>query len=395
MQLKYFSLLLLTPILLMGEFTLPNSVTQGHVEGEIKLFYSEIDKKSDEDSYATALGGYLKYSTDVNRSFYAAVRFHTSQPVGPSLNRENTALFNSEDGDQLTVNSEAYVGWRGENRILKVGNLMLKTPMMNDDTTRIVPWSYQGAAYTGTAIPHTRVQLYHISQIRSHTSADYTKESASGDIGSKGVTMISAEYDGFEGFDLQSFYYYAPELYSTFIAQADYKYVIDESSLICASAQYFKSGNGGEFAQTENKNGGDDIDLVAFRIGFDSEDLTINLNYSQNFGLSGIVKGYGGLAKVFTTSMVANGRGNYKPETWMLKSTYDLPRTEWGESEFALNLTHTRVHDSRGDDFDAVYWHFKQRFNINNSLFIRYEKLDYKSDKSDVKYFRVIASHKF
>jgi len=395
MQLKHFYFLLLTPILAIGEFTLPDALTQGVVEGEIKLFYSEIDKKSDEDSYATALGGYLKYSTDANRSFYATVRFHTSQPIGPSLNRENTALFSSETGDQLTVNSEAYIGWRSEDRVLKVGNLMLKTPMMNDDTTRIVPWSYQGAAYTGKAIPHTKVQLYHISQIRSHTSDDYNKESASGEIGSAGVTMLSVKYDGIESLALQSFYYYAPDLYSTFIAQADYKHVIDEHNMFCLSIQYFNSGNGGKYAQTENKNGGDDIDLVALRAGYDHDDFTINLNYSQNFGLSGIVKGYGGLAKVFTTSMVANGRGNYKPETWMLKSTYDLPHTEWGRSELALNLTHTRVHDSRGDDFDAIYGHFKQRFNIDTSLFIRYENIDYKSDKSEVTYFRVIAAYNF
>ena len=394
MQLKSFSFLLLSPIFLMGEFTLPDAVTQGVVKGEIKLFYSEIDKKSEEDSYATALGGYLKYSTDANRTLYGAVRFHTSQPVGPSLNREDTALFNSENGDQLTVNSEAYLGWRGENRILKVGNLMLNTPLMNDDTTRIVPWSYQGAAYTGTALPHTRVQLYHIRQIRSHTSDKYTKESASGDIGS-GITMLGIRYDGFEHFDLQSYYYYAPDLYSTFIAQADYKLVIDNDKLICASIQYFNSGNGGKYAQTENKNGGDDIDLLALRIGYDFEDFSTSLNYSQNFGLSGIVKGYGGLAKVFTTSMIANGRGNYKPKTWMLKSTYDFPVTSWGESELALNLTHTRTNDSRGDDFDALYLHFKQRFNIDTTVFVRFENLDYKSDKSDAKYFRVIASYKF
>ena len=394
MRLKYFSFLLFTPILLLGEFELPRSVTQGLVEGQIKLFYSDIDKKTDEDAYVTALGGYLKYSTDANRTFYAVVRFHTSQPVGSSLSREQTALFNSQDGDQLTVNSEAYIGWRGEKRILKVGNLMLNTPMMNDDTTRIVPWSYQGAAYIGEALPHTKVQLFHIRQIRSHTSDKYTKESASGEIGS-GITMLGIKYDGFDYFELQSYYYYAPDLYSTFITQVDYKYIINEENMFCISAQYFNSGNGGENTQTDNKNGGDDIDLVALRIGYDAEDFSMSLNYSQNFGISGIVKGYGGLAKVFTTSMVANGRGNYKPETWMLKSTYDLSRTSWGESELALNLTHTRTNDSRGDDFDAYYLHFRQRFNIDTSLFVRFENIDYKNDKSDVRYFRVIASYDF
>ena len=171
--------------------------------------------------------------------------------------------------------------------------------------------------------------------------------------------------------------------------------MLDSENLLCASIQYFNSGNGGKYAERENNNGGDDIDLIAIKVGFDSEDLMISLNYSQNFGLSGIVKGYGGLSQVFTTSMVANGRGNYKPETWMLKTSYDLLYTQWGQSELALTLTNTRVKDNRGDDFDAYYMHWRQRFNINTSLFIRYENLDYKSDKSDVSYLRVIAAYQF
>ena len=79
----------------------------------------------------------------------------------------------------------------------------------------------------------------------------------------------------------------------------------------------------------------------------------------------------------------------------MLKSTYDFPVTSWGESELALNLTHTRTNDSRGDEFDAYYLHFKQRFNIDTSLFVRFENMDYKGNKSDAKYFRVIAAYNF
>jgi hypothetical protein len=385
----------LVPISLFCESNFSTALSSGAVEGKVQLFYYNINKKTDDDAYATALGGHLKYSTDANRTFYAAVRFDTSQPVGQSLNRESTALFNNDNnGEQLTVNSQAYIGWRGKNRILRVGNLMLNTPLMNDDTTRIVPWSYQGASYVGRAIKDARVQLLHISQIRSHTSDTYKKESASGKIG-RGITMLSFEYEGFDNLELQSFYYYAPDLYSTFIAQVDYKYILGKNHMFCASMQYFKSGNGGKYAQTENKNGGDDIDLIALRVGYDSDDLSININYSQNFGISGIVKGYGGLSKVLTTSMVANGRGNYKPETWMLKSVYDLPRTSWGESELAMNLTHTRTKDSRGDSFDALYAHVKQRFNLNDTIFLRYEAIDYKNDKSSVQYLRVIATHKF
>jgi len=368
---------------------------EGAVHGQIKLFSYDIDKAFNEGAFATAVGGYLKYSTDTNRSMYGSVRFHTSQPLGYNKNTEATALFNNDkNADALTVNSEAFIGWRGEGSLLRVGNLMLDTPMMNDDTTRIVPWSFQGIAYTGEAVPDAKFQLYYMRQIRSHTSNEYKKESASGEIGD-GIFMISMKYDGFDGLNLQSYYYYAPDLYSTFIVQTDYKHIIDTDHMICIGIQYFNSGNGGKFAQTENKNGGDDIDLLSVKADFHAEDWMISLNYSQNFGMSGIVQGYGGLAKVFTTSMVANGRGNYKPETWMLKSSYALPMTDWGQSEVAVTLTNTRAKDSRGDDFDAYYLHWKHRFNIETSLFVRFENMDYKNDKSDVRYLRIIASYDF
>ena len=395
MRLYYFRLLLFSPLLLVAESGIADAFTQGALHGEIKLFSYDIDKESDEDAYATAVGGYLQYSTDTNRSLYGSVRFHTSQPVGNTKNREATALFNNDkNGDALTVNSEAFIGWRASGRILKVGNLMLNTPMMNDDRTRIVPWSYQGAAFTGEAIPNIKAQLYHITQIRSHTSDEYKKESASGKIGS-GITMFGLEYGGFEHFDLQTYYYYAPDLYSTLTLQVDYKFIIDKDNLICAGLQYYNSGNGGKYAERENRNGGDDIDLLSLKVGYNAEDWMVSLNYSQNFGISGMVKGYGGLAKLFTTSMIANGRGNYKPETWMVKTRYDLPYSDWGQGSVALTLTNTRTNDNRGDEFDAYYIHWKHRFNIDTLLFVRFEDLNYKGDKSDARYLRVITAYKF
>ncbi len=393
MRFKYLLGYLFSPVFIVAESSIVKAFENGAMHGQIKLFSYDIEKETDEDAYANAIGGHLKYSTDTTQVIYGTVRFHTSQPVGYSHNPEDTALFQN-DGKALTANSEAFIGWNGEERVLKVGRLMINTPMMNDDTTRIVPWSYQGIAYTGKAIPDTKVQLYHISQIRSYTSDEYIKESASGEIGS-GITMLGVYYDGLDTIDLKSFYYYAPDLYSTFIAQADYKLVLDDENLFCMNIQYFKSGNGGKYVQTENKNGGDDIDLLALKVGYDAEDWRISLNYSQNFGISGIVKGYGGLSKVFTTSMIANGRGNYKPETWMLKTEYDLPYGKWGQSELAFTYTNTRTKDSRGDDFDAYYLHWKHRFRIDSSLYVRYENLEYKNDKSDANYLRIIASYQF
>lgn len=395
---KYKSTLLLsilTTFTLGADSKLEEAFLNANIDAQIKLFYYDISKETAPDAYATALGGYLKYTTDTKNPLFASIRFHTSNPVIEGLNKENTALFNNDNNAKaLTTISESFLAYRTKDRVMKLGNFMLNTPMMNDDTTRIIPWSYQGFAYTGESIKDMEVQLYYISSIRSFTSDTYKKESASGEFGDSGITMLSLHYTGINGLKTQAFYYYAPELYSTFVTQADYEIFVDNNALFCIGAQYFKSGNGGKYALRENANGGDDINLLAIRSSIDAENWMLSLSYSQNFGLSGIVKGYGGLAKVYTTSMVANGRGNYKPETWMLNGTYNLPLGSH-HSEVAFTLTNTQVNDPRGDGFNAYYFHFKHFFTKEASIHLRYEKLNYTNTKSDTSYFRTILSYKF
>lgn len=388
-------LLCLFSVTLTADSKIEQAFSKGNVDAQLQLFYYDIDKKTENDAYATALGGYIKYTTDTKNPLFASIRFHTSNPVGGNLNKAHTSLFNNDNNAQaLTTISESFLAYKTNNRIMRIGNVMLKTPMMNDDTTRIVPWSYQGFTYTGQSIKDMEVQLYHIRAIRSFTSDTYKQESASGKFGDSGISMFSLHYNGINSLKTQAFYYYAPELYSTFVAQADYELSVSNNALFCAGLQYFKSGNGGKYAVRENKNGGDDINLLALKTSVDMDDWTISINYSQNFGLSGIVKGYGGLAKVYTTSMVANGRGNYKPETWMIKSVYNLPLNSYN-SEIAFRYTNTRVHDSRGDGFNAYYLHFKHYISKEASIYLRYENLQYTNNTSDGAYFRAIATYKF
>ncbi len=394
MQIKWIIgvLLLLSSVYADNNRTLSNVFSRGSVQGNLTLFSYNIDKQNEENAYATALGGFLQYRTDDSLPIFASARFYNSSPIGPYKNKEQTRLF-QEDGSSLTALAESYLAYRYKKRVLKAGNFMLQTPMMNDDTTRIVPWSYQGVAFTSEAIVDTKVQINYITQIRSHTSDTYEKQSASGEF-DKGITMLGLTYEGIDELAVEMYYYHAPELYSTFISKVDYKHVTQENYLLCLGIQYFNSAQGGKYNDREGKNGGDDINLLALKAGIDGPFYNLTLNYSQNFGLSGIVQAYGGLAKVYTTSMVANGRGNYKPETWMLKSHIDLDIFDLHESEFAIWLTNTRVKDSRGDDFDAFYAHYHEYFTHNASIYIRFENINYKN-KNDVSYLRIIAAYNF
>lgn len=64
MHLYSFWPLLFSPLFLVVDYSIGDSIEQGAVHGQLKFFSCDIDKSSDEDAYANAVGGYLKYSTD-------------------------------------------------------------------------------------------------------------------------------------------------------------------------------------------------------------------------------------------------------------------------------------------------------------------------------------------
>ncbi len=395
-MLKFIIIICLSATILLSESKIDEIFKKSNIDAQMQLLYYSINKtNNNDDAYATALGGYLKYTTDSYYNIFISTRFHTSNSVGGNHNKMKTSMFNNDkNGDALNVNSELYIAYKTSSGVIKAGNMILNTPMMNEDTTRIVPWSYQGITYTDNITKDLKAQIYHINAIRSNTSSNYKKESASGEIGDSGVTLFALKYTGIPKTHILSFYYYAPELYSTFVGQIDYEYISDFDTLVCFGLQYFKSGNGGKYVDSNSKYGGDNIDLIALRMILYSKNWEVSLNYSQNYGESGVVKGYGGLAKVYTSSMIANGRGNFKPETWMIKSAYDLPFSSQ-DSEVAIRLTKTQFHEVEGDNFTAYYLHFKHFFNTNTSLYLRYENINYSANKNDAQYFRAIAKYRF
>lgn len=388
---KKLLLIIFIALYLNAEGTLQRAFKDGDIDAQLQLFYYNIDRKNDPDIYASATGGFLRYTTDTKNPLFASVRFHTSNPIISSKNREKTALV-KKDGSALTTISESFLAYKTESRILKAGNFIISTPMMNDDPSRIVPWSYRGFAYTGETIKNLKVQLYYIDAIRSNTSDEYIKDSPSGEFDN--ITMLSFHYNGLGGLKSQVYYYYSPRLYSTFVTQNDYERALDANTLLCFGLQYFRSGDGGKYAKRDDRNGGDDINLVALRSSIDTKDWFLSINYSKNFGESGVGTGYGGAASVYTSSMMANGRGAFKPETWMLKSIYDLNLGDF-HSEVALTLTNTQTKDKRGDDFNAYYLHFKHFFTKETSIYLRYESIDYSREKKDTNYFRAIATYEF
>ncbi|WP_373070860.1 OprD family outer membrane porin [Sulfurimonas sp.] len=376
---KYF-LVLFFPIIIFGD-SLESAFKNSDITGNLTYFYYTIDKEDNtKDAYANALGGDLKLTTDSSNPIFATVGFHNSTPIVDHKNKKLTSLFNNDkDGNALTAVSESFLAYKTKDSIFKVGNFLLNTPLMNKSSARIVPWSYQGASFVINNIFKSSIQLNYINKMRKYTSDQYKDESLAGKIGD-GITMIGFKHHPIEPLDVHIYYYNAPSLYDSYFFQIDYKdNFINNDLLFCVGLQNMKTYDHM------------DVDLIGLRTGIFTEHLDITLNYTKNDGVDK-ADGYGGLSKIYTASMISNGRGENKPEVFMLKTNFEFELISKHSSEFSVWLAKI---DSKLTKYKSYYTHFRHNTDNFIKIYLRYEFQDYEDKTKDAQYLRFITSIDF
>lgn len=378
---------------------LENLLHQQHFTGDIQLYTYAIgdEDPASEGAYATALGGTIGYRYRWNNNVGVNLDYSGSHALGPALHPERLHLFNNDiPSIHLNTIARANIFYSDQVTTARFGYQTLDTPLLNVDSTRIVPWSTE--SFTLSHIHENKVRAYlsFINRIRANTSHVYQKESASGAIDS-GLYIAALTYQPDNFHALETYFYLAPDLYNAFYTQYQNNHPLTDTLYLGFGIQYIKTFANGDSknADIQGVNGGQDADVIATQLSLDYGDFESSLAYSQNFGQSGINKGYGGLTKLYTTSMVSNGRKNYKPEAWMLKTAYQFSFNNYGSSDLAFWLLDTKHKDPLGNDFTSYYTHLRHFLNVDTSLFIRYEYVDYQKSLTDVDYFRIIMKYTF
>jgi len=121
--------------------------TDGKVSGQIRSMYMEYNEKNSIDTYATALGGSLKYELAEFNGFSGGVAFITSNDINylsGEGQKRNTEL--SGEDKSYTQVEEAYLSYRYDALSLKLGRQIIDTPLADSDDIRMIPNSFE--AYT-------------------------------------------------------------------------------------------------------------------------------------------------------------------------------------------------------------------------------------------------------
>ena len=149
---KILSITLLS-LNLFGQDQLSDSLSNGVLSGQIDSTYiqKQFVNAKDNNNYATAFGGKLKYETAPFEGLNAAAAFYTSQDInfatGDSAKGAQNSELSSAKGDYTQL-AEAYINYDYLGLNLRAGRQVIDTPLADSDSIRIIQNSFE--AYIAT-----------------------------------------------------------------------------------------------------------------------------------------------------------------------------------------------------------------------------------------------------
>ena len=173
------------------------------VSGNIRSIYSSFDNKNAVDTYATALGGWLKYELSQYNGLNAAVSFSTTNNINfvTGNNQKLNIDLSSSKGHYTSMN-EAYINYEHKGLNVRVGRQIIDTPLADSDDIRMVPDTFE--AYVAS------YELNEFSLMLGHLNAwqgyDAGLDNAWVKIGKNGANFAGVSYSD-DIVDASAWYY--------------------------------------------------------------------------------------------------------------------------------------------------------------------------------------------
>lgn len=124
----------------------------GEFTGQVRSIYAGYNQKNTiTNTYATALGGMLKYELANFNGFHAGVALSGSQDLsfatGDTLQSKQNDELSSASGSYGVV-SEAYINYAGNNFNIRLGRQMIDTPLADSDDIRMISNTFEAYMFT-------------------------------------------------------------------------------------------------------------------------------------------------------------------------------------------------------------------------------------------------------
>lgn len=195
--------------------SIEDALKNGKLEGNARLAYINQHNHASNtaNSYATALGGELKYETDKFNNISLAASVFVSQKISPlsgdSGKSELNGDFFAANGDSFAYIGEAYIDYAYNDLTLRLGRQKIDTPLSDTDDIRMVPNTFEALIAEYRGVEGFVFTAGHIQRWAGYDSgSDISKFKDMPSInGSDGASLIGLTNESIENITLQAWYY--------------------------------------------------------------------------------------------------------------------------------------------------------------------------------------------
>jgi hypothetical protein len=236
----------LVGVVALNASTVAEAFSEGSVSGEIRLGYIQQENESNPNSYATALGGILKYETAPWNDFKLGVAGYISQkvPFTTGTQEKLNPDFFDADGDSFVYVGEAYMEYADSDVTVRLGRLLIDTPFLETDDVRMLPNTFEGAMAMYHGIEKTTLSAGYLQRWagfdspRGHTDSinEFKKFGENHD--SNGVFLLGGTNESIDNLALQVWGYRVDKVTDALYTDAAYTLCLSETAGIKFAAQY-------------------------------------------------------------------------------------------------------------------------------------------------------------
>lgn len=260
-----------------------NMFTDAKLSGQVKTIYAGYNYTNQNDIYATAIGGILKYELASLNGFNAGVAVYTSQdlPFATGAGAKQNSELSSSLGS-YTEMAEAYINYKYEEFNFRAGRQVLETPLADSDDIRLISNTFE--AYVGT-YSFDALEIM-AGSIMSWQGFDTGLETPWVKTGDKGTYFAGVNYNN--GIEFKLWYYNITGLCNALYFDIGLQYPIKEDIILHTLVQYLNESELNQ-STTEATIYGGLFELIVHGIGFNIayDKALVNKNKKSFSGVGG------------------------------------------------------------------------------------------------------------
>lgn len=264
---------------------------EGKISGQVRAAYINQDNALDADTYATSIGGILKYETATWNDIKLGIAGYTSQKIDFATGNNESANndFFGNNAKSYIYLGEAYIDYSTDDFALRVGRQQIDTPFAQTDDIRMLPNTFEAAFATYKVADEVTLLGGYLKRFAGYDSGNDISEFKKLDgVDSNGALVLGVVNESVENLAVQGWYYGINNVTNILYTDATYSVALNESMGLEFAGQF------GHFNET--KNSGVEGNVYGIGVSFNVDMLTVGAasNVVSNNNGKTIVNGFGG-----------------------------------------------------------------------------------------------------